>query len=212
VATYRNGILGPFTGTVGSVVGTYWRGVPVIRSKSVRKRKGQSALQEQQRAKFKLMSVFLKPLKGLLNQTFKQSAVGITCTNKAFSTNKNAITGTYPALTIDYPSIVLSKGRLPWGEPPKITSPESGKLLLTWNTGDGLDPDLTSGKAFIAGYQEEFNRWITGQFDIGGGVTSCMLSTEPFAGKAVQTYIGFISRNGKKTSESRYMGVVHVME
>ncbi len=112
------------------------------------------------------MSGFLKPLKDLLRKTFEQSAVGMSWFNKAFSENKSAITGNYPAITIDYPKIVLSKGRLPLGEPPAISSPEKGKLLLTWKIGDGIDNDLTAGSAFIAAYQEELNRWIIGQYEI----------------------------------------------
>jgi hypothetical protein len=210
MATYKNGILGSFSGKIGSVVFTTWKGIPVIRSKPIRKNINPSPLQEQQRAKFKLISGFLKPLKDLLNQTFHQSATGMSWFNKALSENKSAITGNYPLITIDYPKILLSKGKLPLGEPPTISSQESGKLLLTWKKGDGIDRDLTEGSAFIAAYQEELNRWIIGQYDISSGITNCVLDVEPFVDKGVQTYIGFISKNGSKKSESRYMGVVNV--
>ena len=121
MATYNQGILGSFSGTVGSVVGSSWRGIPVIKSRPVRKKTGLTDLQEQQRARFLLMTRFLRPLTDLFNQTFQKSAVGMTCFNKAFSENKAAITGDYPAIKVDYPKIVLSKGRLPLGEPPTIS-------------------------------------------------------------------------------------------
>jgi Family of unknown function (DUF6266) len=210
MATYKNGILGSFSGKIGSVVFTTWKGIPVIRSKPIRKKINPSPLQEQQRAKFKLISGFLKPLKDLLNQTFHQSAMGMSWFNKALSENKSAIIGNYPLTAIDYPKILLSKGKLPLGEPPTISSQESGKLLLTWKKGDGIDRDLTEGSAFIAAYQEELNRWIIGQYDISSGITTCVLDVEPFVDKGVQTYIGFISKNSSKKSESRYMGVVNV--
>jgi hypothetical protein len=211
VATYSNGILGSFSGTIGSVVFTSWNGIPVIRSRPIRKNFTVSVLQEQQRLKFKLMSDFLRPLKDLLNQTFKEKSAGMTCVNKALSVNKSSITGNYPSLAINYAQILLSKGRLPFGEPPTISSQESGKLLLTWKTGDGIDKDLTVGSAFIVAYQEDLNRWIFGQYDISNGITSCMLDVTPFVGKSAHTYIGFILKNGKKTSESRYMGVVNIL-
>ena len=211
MATYRNGILGSFSGKIGSVVFTSWKGIPVIRSKPIRKNINPSPLQEQQRARFKLISGFLKPLKDLLNQTFHQSAKGMSWFNKALSENKSAITGNYPFIAINYPKILLSKGKLPLGEPPTISSPESGKMLLTWKKGDGIDKDLTEGLAFIAAYQEELNRWIIGQYDISNGTTSCVLDVEPFANKGVQTYIGFISKNNSKKSESRYMGMVNIL-
>jgi Family of unknown function (DUF6266) len=211
MATYNNGILGEFSGKIGNVVGSSWKGIPVIRSKPVRKKTGSSVLQEQQRARFLLMSRFLRPLTDLLNQTFKKSAVGMSCFNKAFSENKKAIAGDYPAIGIDFPRIVLSNGKLPLGEPPTITSPEAGKLLLTWKTGDGINLHLTTGSAFIAAYNEEFHRWIFGQFVITDGNSRCMLDAIPFSGKLVQTYIGFISKGTQKISESRYMGLVNVL-
>ena len=211
MAIYKNGILGEFTGTIGSVVGSSWRGIPVMRGKPIRKKTGFTVLQEQQRARFLLVSGFLRPLTGLLNQTYQKSAVGMTCFNKALSENKAAITGDYPSIKIDYPRIVLSKGRLPLGEPPVISSPEGGKLLLSWKTGDGINEFLTAGTAFIAAFNEELNRWIMGQYDIPEGTLSFMLEVGPFRGRPVQTYIGFISRSGQKNSQSRYMGPVNVL-
>jgi hypothetical protein len=211
VAKYKNGILGTFSGTVGSVVFSTWKGIPVIRSKPKYRNTIRSVAQLQQMEKFKLISAFLKPLKDLLKETLELSASDVSWFNKALSENKSAITGNFPALAIDYPSIVLSKGRLPLGEPPAISSPESGKLLLTWKIGDGIDRDLTEGSAFIAAYQEELNRWIIGQYAINEDITSCILLVEPFSGKAVQTYIGFISKTSPKKSESRYMGVLNVL-
>lgn len=211
MAIYSNGILGEFRGKVGSVVGSSWNGIPVIRKVPVRKETEYSDLQKQQWAKFRLMTGFLRPLTDLFNQTFKNSAVGMTCYNKAFSENSQAITGEYPAISIDYPQIVLSKGRLPYGEPPTISSPEEGILLLTWKTGDGIDEHLTNGIAFIAAYNEELNRWIVGQYPISDSQSSCLLDVGPFIGKSAQTYIGFISKSGKKISQSRYMGAVNIL-
>ena len=211
MAIYSNGILGEFRGKVGSVVGSSWNGIPVIRKIPVRKETEYSDLQKQQWAKFRLMTGFLRPLTELFNQTYKNSAVGMTCYNKAYSENSQAITGDYPAISIDYSKIVLSKGRLPYGEPPTISSPEGGKLLLIWKTGDGIDEHLTNGMAFIAAYNEELNRWIIGQYPISDNQSSCLLDVSPFTGKSVQTYIGFISKSSKKVSQSRYMGAVNIL-
>jgi Family of unknown function (DUF6266) len=211
MAIYSNGILGEFRGKVGSVVGSSWKGIPVIRKIPDRKETEYSDLQKQQWARFKLMTGFLRPLTDLFNQTYKNSAAGMTCYNKAYSENSQAITGDYPAISIDYSKIVLSKGRLPLGEPPIISSPEEGKLLLTWKTGDGINGHLTNGIAFIATYNEELSRWIVGQYAISESQSSCMLDVSPFTGKSAQTYIGFISKGCKKVSESRYMGTVNIL-
>ena len=50
------------------------------------------------------MIKFLQPLTALLGQTFDSLAVGMSGINKALSYNiQNAITGVFPALTVDYP-------------------------------------------------------------------------------------------------------------
>ena len=136
----------------------------------------------------------------------------MTSLNKAFSENKNAVRGDYPAVAVDFPKIILSKGKLPLGEPPTLTSPEAGKLLLTWKTGDGINRLLTAGTAFIAAYCEELNRWIFGQYLIEDNVNSFMLDVVPFKGKSVQTYIGFISESSQRFSESRYMGQISILQ
>jgi len=212
MATYNNGILGPFSGKIGNVVGSSWNGIPVIKAKPVRKNFEVSALQQLQRARFQLIMNFLQPLTELLNQTFKKSAVGMSCLNKALSENRHAVSGDYPAMAIDFPKIVMSKGKLPLGEPPILVSPEAGKLLLTWKTGDGINRLLTAGSAFIAAYCEEFNRWIFGQYQIADSMNSFLLNVAPFNGKQVQTYIGFISKGSQRFSESRYMGQINILQ
>jgi hypothetical protein len=211
MAIYSKGILGEFSGTIGNVVGSSWRGIPVIRSKPVRKQTGSSIYQQQQRARFTLMSKFLRPLTDLLNQTFRHSAVGMTSFNKAFSRNSHAISGEYPEFRVDYSWVNLSEGRLPLGEPPVLISTVPGKLQLTWKNGDGINRRLTSGRAFIAAYNEELDRWIFSQFILDKDSSSCALDSDPFRGKQVQTYIGFISGGAHKISESRYMGVLEIL-
>ena len=210
MATYKNGILGPVSGKLGSAVFSTWKGIPVIRSMPVRKNIVPTEAQSRQRERFKMISRFLNPLKVLLMQTLGESTAGMTWFNKSLSLNMPAVIGDYPGISIEYPKVILGKGRLPLGEPPTISSPEPGKLSLSWNIGDGIDKNLTAGTAFIAAYQEEMNRWIFGLYDIGNGITNCVLTLEPFIGKAVQTYIGFISKARQVKSESRYMGLVNV--
>lgn len=211
MATYQHGILGPFSGKVGQVVGSSWRGITVMRSLPVRKKTVPSALQMDRRARFVLMNGFLRPLTELLRLSFGNKTKNRTPFNLAFSRNIDAIVGIFPALTIDYPNICLSKGQLPLGEPPSVASDEPGKLLLNWKTGDGINQDQTCGTAFIAAYSEELNRWIYITHEITEGQTSCLLDVIPFSGRPVHVYIGFIAKGKQKTAESRYMGLINVL-
>ena len=114
MGTHKKGILGNFSGKVGTVVGSKWRGVWVMRGLTDAKRGKPNPAQQQQQAKFTLMVKFLQPLSSLVGLTYDTSPAEMSGFNKAFSDNiRNAITGVYPALAIDYSKVILSKGVCP---------------------------------------------------------------------------------------------------
>src|SRR5689334_8397464 len=103
MATYNKGILGSFSGTVGTVVGGSWRGIDYMRSKPTIRQGSSSVTQDVQRAKFALTAKFLRAIKPLLDISFKEFGSKMTGSNSALSyTIKNAIKGDYPDLQIDY--------------------------------------------------------------------------------------------------------------
>ena len=114
MGTFKQGILGSFSGKVGTVIGSTWRGLWVMRGLITKKKGKSDPAQLEQQAKFSLMIKFLRPLGSLVSQTYDTSPAEMTGINKAFSDNlKNAITGVYPAFTVDYSKVVLSQGILP---------------------------------------------------------------------------------------------------
>jgi hypothetical protein len=102
MGTIVKGILGGFSGKVGTVVGSTWKGLAVMKSVPGPRKGSPTLLQLEQQARFTLMIKFLQPLTALFNQTFGSGAVGMSEFNKAFSYNVlNAITGVYPAFTVN---------------------------------------------------------------------------------------------------------------
>ena len=109
----KQGILGGFSGTVGTVIGGNWKGVDYMRGKAASYTDKQSQAQLVQRAKFSLMSKFLAPLSAYLQVTFAKVALKKTGINAAFSYNiANAIMGTYPAFDVDFSKLLVSNGTL----------------------------------------------------------------------------------------------------
>src|SRR6059058_5524667 len=107
MGTFVKGILGSFSGKVGTVVGSTWKGIPVMKSLSGPRKGSPTLLQLEQQARFTLMIKFLRPLTALFNETFSSGAVGMSGFNKAFSYNVlNGITGVYPAFTVNYPMLL----------------------------------------------------------------------------------------------------------
>src|SRR5665811_1743364 len=123
MGTINKGILGGFSGKVGTVVGGTWKGIDYMRIKSNRRNFVPSQKQLEQEAKFSLMMRFLQPLAALLKITFNDFAVKKTGMNSAFAYNlENAITGTYPNFTIAYANVLVSRGDLPNALGPTVTS------------------------------------------------------------------------------------------
>jgi hypothetical protein len=159
MAIIPQGITGPFVGKVGPVVGYVSRGKAVMRSRpNISKTHKPSLLQRQQHTKFSLMNKFLGPIIPFLNETKKTVDIDLTGYNKAFSYNvKNAITGAYPDLAVDYKMVLLTRGDLPNVRSAEVESLSAGQITCRWtdNSGSGLArPD---DKAFLAVHCPEVN-------------------------------------------------------
>ena len=124
---------------------------------------------------------------------------------------RGAVIGEYPAYTINYSRILLSKGSLANAGTPSVVSKETGKLVFDWTDNSGINQALSSDGAFVAVYLEELNHWVyQGNIAMRNAVT-CTLEVASLKGKPFQTYIGFISADRNRTSESLYAGLVNVL-
>src|SRR5262245_52252968 len=138
---YKKGILGPFTGTIGTVVGSNWRGIDYMRSKATSRRNTNTPAQAVQRAKFGKVTGFLKSMKELVEIGFKDSASQMTGANSALAyTLKAAVTGVYPNFTIAYNMVRVSNGSLPNASAQAAVAGAAGIINFTWtdNSGSGI--------------------------------------------------------------------------
>lgn len=211
MGTFKQGILGHFSGKVGPVIGSNWRGKSVMRGLPKGRKGKPNPTQLQQQAKFSLMIKFLQPLSALVRETYDSSPAEMSGMNKAFSDNvRNAITGVYPDLAIDYSKVILSKGALHNVDTASAASTVAGKLQFTWIDNSGGDA-LPTDTAFVAAYSAAQNRWIFAQNIAKRNAGTYSLDVTAFSGKAVQTYIGFLSADGQSVSNSLFTGQVNVL-
>jgi hypothetical protein len=205
------GINGPFTGKVGPAVGTSWMGIPVIRSLPTGKRTKFTPGELAQQMKFKLLTKFLYRAMGLMNETFKSQAVRMTGFNKGFSYNvKNVFTGAYPNLVIDHSLVVLSRGDLPNAGSPSAKSTAPGSLDFSWTDNTGKGNSAKTDQAFVAVYCEKKDNWNYKLNAAERSKETFSMNLDLFKGEAVDTYIGFISDDGKEVSDSLYLGKVEI--
>lgn len=209
---YLKGILGPFSGLVGTVVGASWKGISVMRSRSAKSNKPATESQLKQRSAFALMTAFLNPLRDLINIGFQAYQKGLTPYNAAFKINiENAITGVYPTLTINYPQIVIGKGRLL--TPPEfvMTSTANAQLDFTWV--NNANPVSTNGTDLltILVYNPAKQSFVTASDVAARSAQSYNLVVPtPWSTDTVHVWVLLVSFDGKVNSDSRYLGDLEI--
>jgi len=211
MGTINKGILGGFSGKVGSVVGGSWKGIDYMRSKGNRTNFTATDKQLAQQLKFALMMHFLQPMAGLLSISFRDFAVKMTGINSAFAYNiKNCITGVYPSFGIDYSLVLVSRGDLPNALAPVVTSGAGSLLTFSWTDNSGVGSAKATDQAILVAFCPDLQQAI--YTTIGGNRSALTgeLNLGPFAGKAVETYIGFIAQDGKNIATSIFTGEVTV--
>jgi uncharacterized protein DUF6266 len=212
MARISKGILGGFSGTVGNVVGGSWKGISYMRSQSTAKRNSFTPAQLQQQARFTLAIKFLQPMNALLEISFRKQAVHMTGINSALSfTLKNAVTGVYPAYTISYSLALVSRGDLPNAGAPTASATVAGQVGFAWTDNSGNGKAAASDKAILVVYCPALNQCI---FTTAGPLRSAanaVLAVPAFSGQQVQTYIGFISADGRDIASSMFTGQLTVL-
>jgi hypothetical protein len=212
MGTYRKGILGSFSGKVGTVVGSSWNGIDYMRSLPRPSGKAPTNAQLIQRVKLALATGFLRPISSLVNIGFKSLAVKQTGFNVATSQIiSEAITGTYPDFLIDYSKVLISKGNLtgPWNAVASSPAPSVLNIIWTDNTGSGTAKD--TDKAVLLVYNPVQSQYV---FTLDGAdrlesADSLALPAD-FSGDTVEVWIAFISADKKTISTSIYAGNVVV--
>jgi Family of unknown function (DUF6266) len=210
MGTITKGILGGFSGTVGTVIGGSWKGIDYMRSQPQKRSGNFSQAQLEQQAKFTVLMKFLETMAGLVRISFKDFAIKMTGFNSAFSYNlKNAITGSYPNFSIDYSMVLVSRGDLPNAIAPAVAA-SGNNVNFTWTNNSGTGSAKTTDKAILAVYCAALKSTIykTNGTDRSSGADS--LNVANFAGQTVETWIGFISEDGKAIANSIYTGQLSI--
>lgn len=208
MGTYSKGILGGFSGTVGTVVGGNWKGISYMRSRAGKKSGGSTGAQLAQQAKFALAMRFLQPLTSLLSLSFRDYAVRMTGINNAMRyLLANAVTGSYPAYSINYSLVLVSRGDLPNAGTPAVAAAGT-TLNFTWTDNSGIGKALPTDQALLVAYCPDLKQaeWQLNTVQRSAGAGS--LAVPAFAGHPVQTWLGFISADGRYIASSIHTGEV----
>ena len=142
------GILGGFSGTVGTVIGsTNKRGDDIIRAKSKRSRPESSANQVKQQTKFAMATKFMQPVNLVLQSGMKYVANAEKISPYNYACRyalANAVIETEGEMRIDYSKVLISVGSLSRDMGATATFGD-GSVVFNWSdaivssTGDVTD-------------------------------------------------------------------------
>ena len=211
MGTIKKGILGGFSGKVGTVVGASWKGIAYMRSLPQKVRNPRTEPQMMQRSKFALTMNFLRPMTGLLRMGWRMYAHRQSPMNAAMSyAIANAITGTYPNYAIDPSKVLISRGSL---APAANASASlaSSAITFDWDDNSGTSASKQTDKALLVVVNPAKSEAV---FDVAGAErsegTQSVTLPAAWVGETVEAYIGFISDDGREVANSMYLGSITV--
>ena len=208
MGTYNKGILGPFSGKVGTVVGAKWRGKDVMRSLPKKTDRPPSDLQLIQQGKFTFVSKFLNPISPVTSRYFGFDTGAQTRRNQAMSYHiKDAVNFVAPDYEILFNKVLISKGDMLGVQNPTASSPGIRQLQLTWDDNSGQGTASATDNLVVVLYAPDSDLYYLNLQAANREELSVVIDLpEYFQGVLVQGWITFVAANEKSYATSNYIG------
>lgn len=208
MATFNKGILGGFSGKVGTVVGANWRGKDIMRSLPKPSQKEPTEKQLLQQARFKLAVAFLQPLKTILSEYFGSSSGVKSRVNLATSyTINEAIQVVAGIPELIYNKVMITKGELTGFQNAVLTPQARGVLDLEWEDNSAQGNASASDQINLVSYCKELNDF---QIFEGIAIRSDLLASVTLPsfciGKSIEVWAYLNTERQTFASNSFYLG------
>ena len=212
MGTIKQGILGGFSGKVGTVIGASWKGIDTMRGIAQHVKNPRTRDQLVQRAKFSLVLPVMQSMNNFLRVGYKNQANKQTEFNAAFSYNiQNAVSGNYPDFNISFADLMVSRGNLPKAANPTAT-PSEGAITFAWEDNSDEQGASETDVVMVLCYDKDTNETFCMTTNTGRRHEDPpnLLINIPArnAGHKMECYMAFISDDGKRTSDSVFVGEV----
>lgn len=213
MATFEKGILGRFSGKVGNVVGSRWRGKNVMRSLPQRGKYTATQKQEEQREKFKVVIGFLSPIVDILSRYFGSPQGDKSRSNLATSYHlKNAVVSTPTGMVMEYPKVLISKGDLRGIDGGSVTAAANQTLNFSWQDNSGQGNATTTDQLMVVVYAPDLNLFYTNVAVATRDATSAVVTLPNFmATFEVEVWASFSKPETNFAAISTYMGAITVL-
>lgn len=200
-------------GRLGNHVGRKRKGKNVISMRPSKSHKPPTVLQLDQRIKFGKMISWLTRISGLIDIGFQVHEVDESPMNAALSYNlKHAIAGVSPNFTIDYTKAKYSLGKLSKPGMPEVSSAVAGTIKFEWLATIEMGVGNATDLATVMVYNPVKDHFVAlAGAAARSALTYTLLVPGDFSGDTVQCYMSFVSVDGKKVSDSAYLGALPVL-
>jgi hypothetical protein len=129
--------------------------------------------------------------------------------NKATSALlKKAITGTYPDTIIAWPMVLISSGGMLSPIDATAAIDSDGNIIFTWSNNAGTGTAKDTDKAVLVAYCHSLKQTAYIISDSRRADGLAVLNALQLKGNTVQTWMGFISADGKDAADSVYTGAL----
>ena len=215
MAKFSQGILGPFQGKVGTVVGYMWNGKCCMRAYNRTIKNPRTPEQVAHRNMFKQEVQLAAEMRWVLNATMRDQAreMGMTCRNLFMKANQHAFGLEDGLLQVDYSRLVLSMGDVLGVEATETSWSDDNVLTVKFDRGMGnayhhvylyvhvpelAEPD-NPAKGFLAAPVHRRDKRIS------------VALPDAFAGHTAHLYLMVQSDDGR-WSETSYAGSLTLTE
>lgn len=203
MGTIKQGILGGFSGRVGTVVGSNWKSVHYMRALATNVSNPRTEKQQCQRTKFSKAISFLTTITPFLRVGYKNYTTNQSAFNAAMSyTMKNAITGCGETLAINYEKVLVAHGSLTIAVDASVIV-EDNKVSYKWtdnsNAGDAKSKDV----AMLLVYNKDKKEAVYSMNVATRSDAKAELALPAsWSDNAMAIYLSFCSEDGKSVTNS----------
>ncbi|TKB98644.1 DUF6266 family protein [Pedobacter cryophilus] len=210
---FQKGILGGFSGKVGTVIGSNWKGIDYMRSLPRRNKKDPTQNQVDVRIKFLLAINFLKPASSIITNGYRNITGSLTPLNYAVSYHlKNAIIGNSPNFELDMAKVVISRGELTGISQPVLSSAVAQTIKFAWTDNSMVGLAKADDQVSVLVYQKDLNLHIILENGAARASGELVLATPvEFSGKDADCWMTVKSAQGKLIATSAYLGKITVL-
>ena len=212
MGTIKKGILGGFSGTVGTVVGATWRGMDVIRSRPKSSGGKPTPLQLMQRAKFALAIKFQNSLRSMQSRLYGENAGVKSRVNLAASyLLREVVDYENDQAVLRMEKVIVTKGSLTGFQNLTIAAAPAQTLNFTWTDNSNQMLAKPTDIFCTAVYEAE-----SGEFEIKEGPeardtgNATVVLPELWAGKTVHVYAFLQTAEQDAACNSFYLGTALV--